>query len=628
VSRPYRSDIDGLRAVAVLSVLAFHIQFTAFPGGYIGVDVFFVISGYLIGGIILEEIGARRFSFIGFYERRVRRIFPALAALLLLLSIPAYLLLLPGELASYGESVLAATFSVSNFYFLIHTGYFASPAYDTPLLHTWSLAIEEQFYIFLPIFLVLLHRFWPKRVALITLAVALLSFAIAVRLVGVAQEDAFFLPWTHAWELLLGTLVAQGLLPVPKAAPWRNGAALAGLLMILVPTATYGVMTAFPGLAALPPCAGTALVIAAGRAGDSHVARLLSWRPLAFIGKISYSLYLWHWPVIVFLIMSGLGTSIHQSSPQKIVAVIASFILATLSWRYVETPFRSGSWRPARPRLFRQAAAAAAVLAIFGLGAVLTGGLPGRFSPEAVSVARYLDYEPQVKGYFRTGSCFLDSGLAFGRFNAEGCLSEDGKRPTDLLLGDSHAAHLWHGLATAFPEIDFLQATSPFCKPFLTQPPAAEPYCRRLMRRVFEDFLIHNKIDKLILASAWNEEDLAPLGETLDWAKAHGIHAVVIGPIVLYDEVLPRLLFLSLRDGDPGLVGRHRFKLVALDGKLRALAAAKGAGYISLLEILCRGDDCTTFAAPGIPLQFDIAHLTAEGSVWLAERLRALKALP
>jgi len=148
------------------------------------------------------------------------------------------------------------------------------------------------------------------------------------------------------------------------------------------------------------------------------------------------------------------------------------------------------------------------------------------------------------------------------------------------------------------------------------------------MHRVFEDFLIHNKIDKLILASAWNEEDLAPLGETLDWAKAHGIHAVVIGPIVLYDEVLPRLLFLSLRDKDPGLVGRHRFRLDGLDTKLRALAAAKGAGYISLLDILCQGDDCTTFAAPGIPLQFDIAHLTAEGSVWLAEKLRATKALP
>ena len=175
-ARPYRSDIDGLRAVAVLSVIAFHVKFSAFPGGYIGVDVFFVISGYLIGSIILEEVRAGRFSLLAFYERRVRRIFPALAALLILLSVPAYLYLLPNELTAYGGSVLAATFSVSNFYFLLHTGYFAAPAYYLPLLHTWSLAIEEQFYIFLPLFILLLHRLVPRLLPLLLLAATILSF--------------------------------------------------------------------------------------------------------------------------------------------------------------------------------------------------------------------------------------------------------------------------------------------------------------------------------------------------------------------------------------------------------------------------------------------------------------------
>jgi peptidoglycan/LPS O-acetylase OafA/YrhL len=633
VSGPYRSDVDGLRAVAVLAVVAFHIQFTAFPGGYIGVDVFFVISGYLIGSIILEEMDAGRFSFLGFYERRVRRIFPALAVLLLLLSIPAYMILLPGELVSYGQSVLAATFSLSNFYFLVHTGYFSAPAYNTPLLHTWSLAIEEQFYLFLPIFLALLHGLRRRRLALVTLAAALLSFALALHQVRVAREDAFFLPWTRAWELLLGTLVAQGLLPVPGSALGRNITALAGLLLILVPAAAYSTETPFPGLAALPPCAGAALIIAAGRGsgsafGGSHVGRLLAWRPLAFIGKISYSLYLWHWPVIVFLITAGLGTSIHQSALQKILAVLASLALATLSWRYVETPFRRGPRRPARRRLFTEAALAATVLAMLGFGAMLTRGLPGRFSPEAATVAGYIDYDWRDKGYFRIGSCFLDSGLAYGPFLAQNCMREDAGRPSDLILGDSHAAHLWYGLSTAFPEINFLQATAPYCKPFLAQPAAAAPYCRRMTRYVFEDFLTHHKVERLILAAAWSEGDLGPLAGALDWARTHRIPAVVVGPIVLYDEVLPRLLFLSLRDGDPDLVGRHRLKLEALDAKLRGLAAAKGAAYISLIDALCQAETCTTFAAPGVPLQFDIAHLTAEGSVWLAKRLRELKALP
>ncbi|MFI5019482.1 MAG: acyltransferase family protein [Dongiales bacterium] len=234
-ARPYRSDIDGLRAVAVLSVIAFHVKFSAFPGGYIGVDVFFVISGYLIGSIILEEVRAGRFSLLAFYERRVRRIFPALAALLILLSIPAYLYLLPNELTAYGGSVLAATFSVSNFYFLLHTGYFAAPAYYLPLLHTWSLAIEEQFYIFLPLFILLLHRLVPRLLPLLLLAATILSFALCLQKTGVDQAAAFYLPWTRAWELLLGTLVALGLFAQPRTPLWRNVATLAGLALILGP---------------------------------------------------------------------------------------------------------------------------------------------------------------------------------------------------------------------------------------------------------------------------------------------------------------------------------------------------------------------------------------------------------
>ncbi|HEY8017832.1 MAG TPA: acyltransferase, partial [Dongiaceae bacterium] len=351
-ARPYRSDIDGLRAVAVLSVIAFHVKFSAFPGGYIGVDVFFVISGYLIGAIILEEVRAGRFSLLAFYERRVRRIFPALAALLILLSIPAYLYLLPNELTAYGGSVLAATFSVSNFYFLLHTGYFAAPAYYLPLLHTWSLAIEEQFYIFLPLFILLLHRLVPRLLPLLLLAATILSFALCLQKTGVDQAAAFYLPWTRAWELLLGTLVALGLFAQPRTPLWRNVATLAGLALILGPAVAYNAATVFPGINALAPCLGAALIIAAGRAGDSLVAWLLSWRPLVFIGRISYSLYLWHWPVIVFMIMSGLTPSTHQPSWLKFLAVVISVILATLSWRYVETPFRSGPRRPSRRRLF------------------------------------------------------------------------------------------------------------------------------------------------------------------------------------------------------------------------------------------------------------------------------------
>jgi peptidoglycan/LPS O-acetylase OafA/YrhL len=204
---PYRKDIDGLRAVAVLAVIAFHTHFAAFPGGFVGVDVFFVISGYLIGSMILEEVARGEFSLLGFYERRLRRIFPALAVLMLVVSIPAYLYMLPAEMEDYAWSLLAATFSASNFYFLSTSGYFAAPAASAPLIHTWSLAIEEQFYIFLPLFLLLLHRIWPAQLSYLALAATLLSFALSARGAFVDPDATFYLPQTRAWELLLGTLI-------------------------------------------------------------------------------------------------------------------------------------------------------------------------------------------------------------------------------------------------------------------------------------------------------------------------------------------------------------------------------------------------------------------------------------
>src|SRR5580658_2873675 len=206
----YRADIDGLRAVAVLSVLAFHIGASVAPGGFVGVDVFFVISGYLISSIVFAEIAGSRFSVIRFYERRVRRIFPALFAMLAVFSVFAAIYLLPDELVAYGKSMLAATTSVSNFYFWQHSGYFDSPT-SQPLLHTWSLAVEEQFYISFPIFLVLVRRFFPKLLKASVVALFFLSLLTSAIVVSQNRDSAFYMPYTRAWELLLGTILALGI---------------------------------------------------------------------------------------------------------------------------------------------------------------------------------------------------------------------------------------------------------------------------------------------------------------------------------------------------------------------------------------------------------------------------------
>jgi peptidoglycan/LPS O-acetylase OafA/YrhL len=309
----YRPDIDGLRAVAVLSVLAFHIRLRGIQGGFVGVDVFFVISGYLISSIVFSEIAESRYSVIGFYERRIRRIFPALFAMLAVFSVFAVIYLLPAELVAYGKSTLAATASASNFYFWRHSGYFDSPT-SYPLLHTWSLAVEEQFYILFPLFLLLVRKFFPTRLRPSVIVLFCASLVASAVVVFRYRETAFYMPYTRAWELLLGTILSLGMLPRLPRAWQRNLATLAGIGLIAFSILFYTERMLFPGLSALAPCVGSALIIGAGESGSSLIGKILSWRPIVFIGLISYSLYLWHWPVIVLHQMGVFDASSSISS--------------------------------------------------------------------------------------------------------------------------------------------------------------------------------------------------------------------------------------------------------------------------------------------------------------------------
>jgi len=624
--RSYRKDIDGLRAVAVTLVIAYHAGWTLFRGGFVGVDVFFVISGYLIGSMIIDDVTAGRFSIIGFYERRVRRIFPALAVMLAAASAAAYFFLLPSELADYGRSVIAATLSYSNFLFAQRLGYFMPAAANMPLLHTWSLAIEEQFYVFLPIFVLLVHRVLPRRLWTILLAVALVSLGFSIN--GGIQQDSrdFYMPQARAWELLLGTLLACPHLPQLRARRWREGAGLLGFLLIVVPAVSYVETTRFPGYAALAPCLGSALLIALGRSGESIVGRSLSWGPAVFVGRISYSLYLWHWPIFIFIRLSDLFPAEHHQALTKIVAVLVTIVVATLSWRYVETPIRTGPRRPRRRALFAVAGAAAALLLTAGLSAVSTQGLPGRFSPDALTIAAQMSTGPGAHQTARHFKCFLDYEDPIANLESYGCLKVEASKPNYLIIGDSYASHLWLGLAKAFDHVNFMQATGAGCTPLLGR--VFTPVCNKLMAFLFSDYLLHHKPDRLVIAARWLNSDIEQIGPVLDWAASHGIHVILMGPVMRYDDRLPRLLAFSIQRGDPRLVDQNRLDLAGLDAKMRALAQQKGADYVSMLGALCKGGSCETLAAPGIPLQYDDGHLTSEGSVVAAERLRESGAFP
>jgi peptidoglycan/LPS O-acetylase OafA/YrhL len=425
----YRADIDGLRAVAILPVVLFHAGFRFAPGGFVGVDVFFVVSGYLITALIHGEMAAGRFSLLHFYERRVRRLFPALFAMLAFSTVVAAWLLLPQDLRYFGGSLFATTLFASNVFFWLEAGYFDVAAERKPLLHTWSLAVEEQFYLLFPLFLLLLLRWLPRRLVLVTLGVTLVSLLASEFVLRHSDSAAFYLAPFRAWELGLGALLAlSGGSARPRSWPAETAAWL-GTSLIFASVAWFSWRTAFPGLHALVPCAGAALVIWSG--GGSSVGRLLSARPVVFVGLVSYSLYLWHWPLLVFARHLAVR---ELSSLERTGVLLASVAIAIASWRYIERPFRGSAGLLRRRTLFGVAAAVMAVLCAMGLAAALRDGWPQRFDPVA---RRFLAAGDDRNPRQATCSMLTAGDLRAGRACRLG--AADGREPAFIVWGDSHA---------------------------------------------------------------------------------------------------------------------------------------------------------------------------------------------
>jgi peptidoglycan/LPS O-acetylase OafA/YrhL len=628
----YRPDIDGLRAVAVLSVLGCHMETARLAGGFVGVDIFFVISGYLISSIVFREIAASRFSILGFYERRIRRIFPALFAMLLLFSLAAAIFFLPNELVDFGKSLIAATLSVSNLYLWQHSGYFDSPT-SNPLLHTWSLAVEEQFYILFPIFLVLVRKFAPRRLKPAVIALTLLSFLAGVFVVLHNRNTAFYMPYTRAWELLLGTLLSLQVFPRLSATWQRNLATLTGAAMIAFAVLTYTPSTLFPGPAALLPCLGTALIIAAGETGPSLLGSALSSRPVVFLGLISYSLYLWHWPVIVLHKM-GILFPIASTLPQAwaarisphhadiLIELLTSLVLAIISWRFIERPFRGGAFRLSGRPLFSLAAGTLALFVVPGLAAVWSHGFQDRFSPQSVQLASYLGNtaEPST---MRLGSCFLTSANRASDYNDSLCLHQDPNRRNYLLLGDSHSAMLWPGLSSALPNLNIMQASISGCDPLIH--PSGSPVCKQMMHYIYSTYLPQHPVQGLLLQARWLPNELPSLTETFAWAHAHHIPVILFGPVPEYDAPLPRLEAYAVAWNQPTLAQQHRVAgTESLDALFEHLATTTWhVPYISLYQTICDPISCTEFSDPThtVPLMFDTNHLSAQGSRLVIHRL-------
>jgi peptidoglycan/LPS O-acetylase OafA/YrhL len=649
-SSKYRPDIDGLRGIAVLSVLLFHTGVRGFSGGFVGVDIFFVISGYLITSILLHDIQQNKFSLISFYDRRIRRIFPALFAVLLFCCLAATALLVPTDLVMFGKSVICASSFASNFLFLrtaSWAGYFGDANQRQVLLHTWSLAVEEQFYLLFPISLYLMVRWTGQRARLCVAFIAGASFLASVWMTKHTPFSAFYLFLPRAWELLIGSLLALKAVPPLKVRWLQELAILAGVACMLIAVVTYSSDTPFPGAGAVLPCLGAWLCIYAGQDGSAVGTRILSFGPLVAIGVISYSLYLWHWPISVF-VRRFFAVSSDFSSLQSTEIILSSLFMALLSYLYVERPFRGKESHFTRHQVFVLAFLATAVSLSAGWVFYKSHGLPDRYDQRtrqliAENLARQEDYEHPCVNWRTDPESIAD--INFCRFG-------DDAHKKFFFWGDSHVQQLYPLIQKFFANGDLhghgaLLAIENGCAPFRhlntgSQSDHCDKFADLAMSRaeqqdidrVFIAFNARWSIDNpLCLSQDWKCVRSLSVAETREWVleelstqirelKRYGKRVVVSLPFPLYDKSIPEVEIRNALFSRYGM-GDAPKDLTApeIRAEMATVARAAGAEVFDPRASLCSQMGCTT-EIDGVSIYKDNNHLAASQVFILEDNLR------
>ncbi|WP_158241540.1 acyltransferase family protein [Novosphingobium sp. TH158] len=654
----YRPEIDGLRAIAVVPVVLFHAGFQVFSGGFVGVDVFFVISGYLITGILLSDIEAGRYSIARFYERRARRILPALF-LVIAASVPlAWFAMLPDELARFGKSIVAVLGFASNITFWLEEGYFSQASELKPLLHTWSLAVEEQFYIAFPLALLVLRK--ASRQVLIVL-VALAALASLALCLYASQRYAlanFYLAPTRAWELLAGSLCACiGRRPDSPFASLLSGL---GLALVLLAIFWLDGSFPFPSHWALLPVVGTMLIVLYARA-DRGAGRLLALRPMVGIGLVSYSLYLWHQPLFAYARLLETGP---MPRGTMLALSLLSGLLAWASWKWVEQPFRRRDGIGHRRKALPLAIGSAAVLAGIGTALYLTGGVPDRFqrsTDPTIAAMSTIPLEPSMQG----GDCKPDPEGFVQPCQMQG---SRGAPRTIAVYGDSHATALLPAFRALAAEngARLLFGSYGGCPPllgaYMLKANSAPEVCADMARAQFEQarrerpdmvYLVgrwslytsgdpHIPAGRYLLADQprpwlWTREDsrrvLEPLLlRTVDAYRAAGLKVTVIDQVPSHRFDLQRTVqWLAYRPTAEGLaedirassvkVAEYR-DLMSASRPAMAAVSRRGVPVLQLQEDFRQGDRYA-WARPGEIWYNDMNHVSPAGAMLLLPALSA-----
>ena len=637
----YRSDIDGLRAMAILPILLYHAGIPGFSGGFVGVDIFFVISGFLITSIIMREVNEGDFSFTNFWVRRARRILPAALVVVVFTLIAGWFFFAPVDYIELGRSARTQAFFAANFFFWGESGYFDGPSELKPLLHTWSLAVEEQFYIVFPLVLILLHKFLPnnKRFALILFFVV--SLVASIIWVKDYPSATFYLLHTRAWELLLGSLLV--LLPL-HSIRYRGLAevvSLVGLATITYCVITYDSSIIFPGMSALPPTLATAALIWANGRHNTIVKQLLSLQPMVWVGLISYSLYLWHWPLIAFARYSSVEELILTD---KLLLISLSIMLAYFSWKFIETPFRKKQLLVTNKKIFYSAFASILIVAMVGQQIRLAKGYPLRLPEYARNYAIGAIWSKDQKECYK-----LNQAGKLCRFGAN-----ETSKPELFFWGDSHAAALLPGIIEKTKEhgLITLHASKSSCLPILGLGTA---YLDDSKCAAFHQLMINqlefSGIKHVLIAGAWaayinveavgttfvipskdqsvdKNSGVAPeifrnyLAGMVKDLRAKNIHVWIVRQVPWQAESMAhKLTKLAMENRDTTDVGlpleEHRYRQEFVNTVFDELAD-DGVTILDPTPLMCTDIFCPA-QKDGYSLYKDNDHLSVQGAMMLRE---------
>lgn len=602
----YRAEVDGLRALAVVPVILFHAGLEIFSGGFVGVDVFFVISGYLITTILIEDIENKRFSIANFYERRARRILPALFFVMLVCIPFAWMWMLPSQMKDFSQSLVAVSLFASNILFWRESGYFAAAAEEKPLLHTWSLAVEEQYYVLFPIFLILAWRFGKNRVFWMIVVMAAISLLLSEWGWRNRATANFYLAPTRAWELFAGSIAA--FIVQKQGVQKNNPLATLGLAAIVFAIFFYDETTPFPSVYALVPVLGVVLLVLYADK-ETVAGKLLSTKGFVGIGLISYSAYLWHQPLFAFARIRSLE---HPSIALMLALSFLSVLLAYLSWRYVEKPFREGT-RINKKSIFVFSLCGLFVFSTFGFIGHTYEGFRDRFEMLLDGDVGHLEYHRYIDEEFFDCE---PSSIASSALTWEGFLrckqSQRGEFDW-VLLGDSHAEHLFLGLADENPSTNiafYILGEKPY-------------YESQFFQEIFDVIAAVDSPKTILLTMHYvsrvesSDELRVGFSRTISYLQNLGHQVIIVGDIPRYEispedckfnQSIERIMsYCSISES------QFASQLEVFEPTLADLASEYDVQFITIHEPLCSADYCSMIGDNEI-LYRDNNHLNIPGS--------------